>query len=58
VTVKRIGQVPQSGRTGRIGGTREAVVPGTAYIVVYQISVQRIEILGVWHGARRWPVSI
>jgi len=54
-TVKRVGQAPQSGRTGRIDGTREAVVPGTAYIVVYQISVQRVEILGIWHGARLWP---
>ena len=56
-TAKRIGQMPQSGRVGRIEGTREAVVPRSPYVVVYQISVQQIEILGIWHGARVWPQS-
>src|ERR1035441_8865655 len=54
-TAKRIGRMPHSGRPGRIEGTLEAVVPRTPYIVVYQVSGQTIEILGVWHGARLWP---
>jgi toxin ParE1/3/4 len=56
-TVRRIGQMPNSGRIGRIDGTREAVVPRSPYIVVYQISAQAVEILGIWHGARLWPES-
>jgi toxin ParE1/3/4 len=54
-TVRRIGQMPNSGRIGRIDGTREAVVPRSPYIVVYQVSAKAVEILGIWHGARRWP---
>jgi plasmid stabilization system protein ParE len=54
-TVRRVGVMPHSGRTGRIAGTREAVVPRTPYIVVYQVSVAAVEILGIWHGARLWP---
>ena len=54
-TVQRIGQMPYSGRIGRVEGTREAVVPRSPYIVAYQISAQTVEILGIWHGARQWP---
>jgi toxin ParE1/3/4 len=56
-TVRRVGQMPYSGRIGRVNGTREAVVPRTSYIVVYQVSAQAAEILGIWHGARQWPES-
>jgi len=56
-TVRRVGQMPYSGRIGRIDGTREAVVPRSPYIVVYQVSAQTVEILGIWHGARLWPDS-
>jgi toxin ParE1/3/4 len=54
-TVRRIGMMPHSGRIGRIHGTREAVVPRSPYIVVYQVSLQAVEILGIWHSARLWP---
>jgi len=56
-TVRRIGQMPNSGRIGRIDGTREAVVLRSPYIVVYQVSAEAVEILGIWHGARLWPES-
>jgi toxin ParE1/3/4 len=46
---------PQAGRPGRVPGTRELVVAGTAYIVPYRMREARIEILRVLHGARRWP---
>ncbi len=54
-TKRRIAQAPNCGRIGRVEGTREAVVPRTAYIFVYRVSEQAIEILGIWHGARLWP---
>jgi plasmid stabilization system protein ParE len=56
-TVRRLEQLPYSGRTGRVDGTREAVVPRSPYIVIYQVSAQTVEILGIWHGARMWPES-
>lgn len=49
-----LGQNPQIGRRGRAVGTRELVVVGTPYFVVYRISDQ-VEILAVVHGARDWP---
>lgn len=45
---------PQLGRIGRDPSTRELVVPGTAYIAAYRLR-QRIEVLAIFHAARRWP---
>lgn len=46
---------PAAGRPGRVLGTRELVVTGTPYIVPYRIRSDTLEILRVYHGARRWP---
>jgi addiction module RelE/StbE family toxin len=46
---------PLIGKMGRVEGTRELVVSGTPFIVAYRIARQRVEILGLIHGARRWP---
>lgn len=45
----------QLGRRGRVPGTRELVITGTPFIVAYRVRAERIEILAVLHGARRWP---
>ena len=50
-----LAQRPHMGRPGRLPGTRELVVPRTPYIVPYRIRENRIEILRVYHSARRWP---
>jgi toxin ParE1/3/4 len=46
---------PGSGREGRVAGTRELVI--TPYIVAYRCHDTAVEILGIIHGARRWPDS-
>jgi toxin ParE1/3/4 len=48
---------PEFGRSGRLSGTRELVVAGTSFLVIYRIrrQPQQIEILRVIHGAQRWP---
>ncbi len=46
---------PHLGRPGRINGTRELVITGTSYIVPYRVQQGVIQILRVYHGARRWP---
>jgi addiction module RelE/StbE family toxin len=48
---------PETGRPGRIAGTRELVVTDTPFVVPYRLHEDRIEILSVFHGARRWPDS-
>lgn len=48
---------PFLGRTGRVSGTRELVVPTTPFVVVYRTGEVQVEVLAVFHAARRWPVS-
>ena len=48
---------PHMGRPGRVPGTRELVIPQTPYIVPYRVQGDAIQILRVYHSARRWPES-
>ena len=50
-----LGNFSQSGRRGRIPGTREWVFPGWPYILVYEITEHAIQILRIYHGAQNWP---
>ena len=43
------------GRVGRIKGTRELVINGTPFILVYQCNPNEIVILNLLHGAQKWP---
>lgn len=43
------------GRPGRVPETRELIVSGTPYIIPYRVKGKRIEVLRVFHSARRWP---
>lgn len=49
---------PHMGRPGRVPGTRELVIPQTPYIVPYRVQREAIQILRVYHVARRWPDSL
>lgn len=48
---------PALGHPGRLPETRELVVPDTPYIVPYRVRprLQRVEILRVFHAARKLP---
>jgi toxin ParE1/3/4 len=46
---------PHIGRPGRILGTRELLVAGTAYVVPYRVRENRLQLLAVFHGRQRRP---
>lgn len=56
--IDQLTDYPESGRVGRIAGTRELVVIGTPYIVPYRVKDDSIEILRVFHSSRKWPKSL
>ncbi len=53
--VAQVADYPGLGKPGRVEGTRELVVSGTPYIVPYRVRGQSVEILRVFHAARKWP---
>ena len=62
--VKRIVAVAESlvehplmGHAGRVPDTRELVVSGVSYTVVYQAHRRGIRVVAVMHTAREWPDS-
>jgi toxin ParE1/3/4 len=46
---------PQMGKRGRVEDTRELVIAGTPYIVVYRLEGEQVQIVAVIHSAQRWP---
>src|SRR6202790_3491664 len=48
-------QNPQLGHPGRVPGTRELVISKTPFVVPYQVHHDVLQILRVYHHARRWP---
>lgn len=55
--VARLAASPAIGRPGRVGGTRELVIPRTPYIVPYRIKGEAVQIITILHSAQRWPDS-
>jgi toxin ParE1/3/4 len=52
---RRLADVPHHGRPGQSNGTRELVIPGLPYLVMYRLNADQVEILRVFHTARDWP---
>ncbi|WP_454875048.1 type II toxin-antitoxin system RelE/ParE family toxin [Paraburkholderia xenovorans] len=55
VQVRQLLQFPETGRPGRVEGTRELVISRTPYIAAYRIAGDTVRILRVLHGAQLWP---
>ena len=51
-----LAQLPNRGRSGRVAGTRELLVRGTPYILVYSTSADRVLVLSVRHTSQGQPV--
>ena len=53
-STKILSMQPYIGKSGRIPGTRELIIPPN-YILPYRIKNNEIHILQVFHTARKWP---
>lgn len=53
--VESLADQPNLGRPGRLLNTRELVVTGAPFLVVYRVHLGALQVLRVLHHARRWP---
>jgi addiction module RelE/StbE family toxin len=56
--VEALMDFPESGRPGRVAGTRELVIVGTSYIAAYQTADKVIRVLRVLHMSQLWPEDL
>jgi toxin ParE1/3/4 len=54
-SVELLADNPALGKAGRVPKTRELVVSGTPYLVIYRVKNDRLEVLRVFHAARQRP---
>jgi toxin ParE1/3/4 len=52
---ERLSRFPLSGRTGRKAHTREMMVSGTPYFLIYSVEKGLVTVLRVYHSSREWP---
>jgi len=53
--VESLAGQPNIGRPGRVINTRELVVTGTPFLIIYRVQLGALQVLRVLHHARRWP---
>ena len=56
-TADSLSTFPSRGRLGRMPGTRELLVGGTLYILIFEVRPQGVRILRVLHSSRRYPAD-
>ena len=49
---------PAIGRAGRLSDTKELVVTGTPFIVIYRLRSPTVQILRLLHHARKWAKAV
>ena len=54
-TGESLAQFPRRGRLGKVHGSRELIVHGTHYFIVYKVRRSAVEIARVAHATRNWP---
>jgi toxin ParE1/3/4 len=52
--ILELSRFPSRGRLGREPGTRELIVSGLPYVIIFRTTVQAVEILRIYHGSQNW----
>lgn len=52
--IRELSRFPLRGRPGREPGTRELILSGLPYVVIFRTSDQVVDILRIYHGSQNW----
>lgn len=53
-----LSEFPDRGREWRVPGSREMVVPGLPYVLIYRVKGDEVLIASLFHTSRNWPQRI
>jgi toxin ParE1/3/4 len=56
-SINNLAAFPMIGRTGEVPRTRELVIPGLPYLVIYRVQDDTVQILRILHQRQKWPSS-
>jgi len=56
--IETLARFPNSGRPGRVDGTRELVIAHTPYIAAFLVLDDAVTILRILHGSQQWPDEV
>lgn len=48
---------PRAGRQGRVKNTRELVIDGLPFVLVYREAANSIDVLRALHRSQQWPTA-
>ena len=54
-TIQRLKRFPESGRAWRLPGSRELVISGLPYIVIYVVEGDDVVVVSLFHESREVP---
>jgi toxin ParE1/3/4 len=52
--IRELSRFPSRGRPGREPGTREFILSGLPYVIIFRTADQVVEILRIYHGSQNW----
>lgn len=52
-----LAQFPDRGRAWRVPGSRELLVPGLPYVIIYRVKGDEVLIVSLFHTSQDWPAG-
>ena len=53
--IRRLEQFPEAGRSWRLEGCRELIIPRLRYLVIYKVTADSVIVASLFHDAREAP---
>ena len=54
-TAASLQEMPNRGRKGRKSGTREMLISGLPFVIIYRVGQEAVGIARILHASQQWP---